>query len=246
MDRMIYTAMTGATAAANRQTVIAHNLANVSTTGFRQQLATFRAVPLRGDGATTRVFALEASSGSSDRAGPAIRTDRALDVMATGQSWFGVQGPDGLEAYTRNGHMEVAPDGTIVSGNGTPILSSDGATLTAPAGAQLSVGQDGTISAKVGQQPATALGRLKLVTPTPEDPLRRGEDGLFRTLSGDPAPDDANARVIAGSLEGSNVNAIEQMVAMIEAARQFEAQTKLMQSAESNDRAAAQLLSLQG
>ncbi len=246
MDRLIYTAMTGASAAANRQSVIANNLANVSTNGFRQQLATYRAVPLRGDGATTRVFALESTAGHSDRPGPAIRTDRAMDVMAMGNAWFGVQGLDGNEAYTRNGHFEVNTEGTVVTGNGLPVLSSDGATIAAPPGAAISIGSDGGLSARVGNQPANAIGRLKLVTPTAEDPLRRGDDGLFRALSGDPVPNDDTARVQIGTLEGSNVNAIEQMVGMIQTARQFEAQMRLLQTAESNDRSAGQLLGLQG
>lgn len=246
MDRLIYTAMTGATAAANRQSVIANNLANASTNGFRQQLATYRAVPLRGEGATTRVFALEASSGFSDRPGPAMRTDRAMDVMAMGNAWFGVQGLDGNEAYTRNGHFDVNTDGTVVTGNGLPVLSNDGATLVAPAGAMISIGQDGVLTAKVGNQPANQIGKLKLVSPDGEDPLRRGDDGLFRTLSGDPVPNDETARVQVGVLEGSNVNAIEQMVGMIQTARQFEAQMRLLQTAESNDRSAGQLLGMQG
>jgi flagellar basal-body rod protein FlgF len=82
--------------------------------------------------------------------------------------------------------------------------------------------------------------------PTGEDPLTRGPDGLFRALSGDPLNADDAARVQTGMLEGSNVNAIEAMVGMIQTARQFEAQTRLMQTAESNDRAAGQLLNLQG
>lgn len=246
MDRLIYTAMTGASAAANRQSVIANNLANVSTNGFRQQLATYRAVPLRGEGATTRVFALESSSGYSDRAGPAMRTDRPMDAMAMGNAWFGVQGLDGNEAYTRNGHFEVNTDGVLVTGNGLPVLSNDGATITAPPGAQISMGADGGLSAKVGNQPANPIGKLKLVTPTPEDPLVRGGDGLFRTLSGEQVPNDETARIQVGVLEGSNVNAIEQMVGMIQTARQFEAQMRLLQTAESNDRSAGQLLGLQG
>jgi flagellar basal-body rod protein FlgF len=246
MDRLIYTAMSGANAAASRQAVLSNNLANVSTNGFRAQLATYRAVPLRGDGATTRVFALEATAGFSDKPGPAQRTDRALDVMAQGNSWFAVQGLDGTEAYTRNGHLEVSPEGTLVTGSGLPVLTTDGSTVTVPAGAEVSIGHDGGISAKVGKQPANSIGRLKLATPTPEDPLKRGDDGLFRTLSGDPVNSDDTARVQVGSLEGSNVNPIETMVGMIQTARQFEAQMRLLQTAESNDRSAGQLLGLQG
>ena len=247
MDRLIYTAMTGANTAANRQAVVSNNLANVSTNGFRAQLATYRAVPLRGEGATTRVFALEASAGHSDKPGPAMRTDRSLDAMAVGNAWFGVQGLDGTEAYTRNGHFEISTDGTLTTGNGLPVLSSDGGTIAVPPGAEISIGQDGSLSAKVGTQPANNIGRLKLVTPNnADDPLKRSDDGLFRTVSGDPVENDATARVQVGVLEGSNVNIIEAMVGMIQTARQFETQMRLLQTAESNDRSAGQLLGLQG
>jgi flagellar basal-body rod protein FlgF len=246
VDRLIYTAMTGANAAAQRQAVVANNLANASTNGFRAEIATFRAVPVRGDGATTRVFALTATAGHKDSAGPAQTTGRNLDAMAQGQAWFGVQGLDGTEAYTRNGAFEVSQDGNLVTGNGLTVLSDAGAPIAVPAGASLTLGTDGTITAQVGNQPATSLGRVKLVTPTTEDPLKRGDDGLFRASSGDPLPSDATARLQTGALEGSNVNPIETMVEMIQVARQFEAQMRLMQTAESNDKSATQLLSLQG
>jgi flagellar basal-body rod protein FlgF len=246
MDHIIYTAMTGANAAANRQAVLSNNLANTSTNGFRAELATYRAVPLRGDGATTRVFALESTAGYLDKPGPAMRTDRSLDAMTTGNSWFSVQGIDGNEAYTRNGHFEIGTDGTLVTGNGLAVLSNGGAPITVPQGATLSIGKDGTISAKVGTQPANTIGRLKMVTANADDKIRRGDDGLFHPVSGDPLPNDETAQLQVGVLEGSNVNAIETMVGMIQTARQFETQMRLLQTAESNDRSAGQLLGLQG
>jgi flagellar basal-body rod protein FlgF len=246
MDRLIYTAMTGANAAENRQAILANNLANVSTNGFRAELHTFRSVPVRGDGATTRVMALEATPGFSDLPGAPQRTGRAMDAMTTGNAWFGVQGRDGTEAYTRNGSFEVSSDGTLLNSNGLTVLSDGGSPITVPTGATVTLGSDGTLSAKVGNQPPTGIGRLKLATPTADDPLKRGEDGLFRSTSGDPLPQDSTARLQLGVIEGSNVNAIETMVNMIQAARQFDSQTRLMQTAEANDRAAAQLLSMQG
>ncbi len=246
MDRLIYTAMSGANAAANRQAVLSNNLANASTDGFRAELSTYRAVPLRGEGATTRVFAVETTAGFMDKPGPAQQTGRALDVMTSGNGWFAVQGLDGTEAYTRNGHIEVSPQGTLVTSNGLPVLSSGGAPISVPAGAEVSIGYDGTVSAKVGNQPGNAVGRLKMATPTADDPLQRGEDGLFRAASGDPLNNDETARLHVGALEGSNVNPIETMVGMIQTARQFETQMRLMTTAESNDRSAAQLLGMQG
>lgn len=246
MDRIIYTSMTGASAAAHRQAVLSNNLANVSTNGFRAEMSTFRSVPLQGDGSKTRVFALEATSGHVETPGPVQRTGRNLDAMAVGNAWFAVQGLDGTEAYTRAGSFQVTQAGQIVTGTGLPVLSDGGGPIDVPQGAEVSLGSDGTISARVpGQQPQN-IGRLKLATPTPEDPLRRGDDTLFRPRSGDPMPNDPNARLLSGATEGSNVNAVECMVGMIAASRQFEQQVRLMQTAESDDKSAAQLLSLNG
>jgi len=246
MDKLIYTAMTGAITAANRQAVLSNNLANVSTNGFRAELSTYRAVPVKGDGSTTRVMAAEATPGFLDTPGTPHRTGRAMDAMTTGNAWFGVQGLDGTEAYTRNGSFEVAQDGTLKTNTGLTVLSDGGAPINVPAGAEVTIGSDGILSAKVGRQPPAGIGRLKVATPTADDPFKRGNDGLFRTTSGDPLPNDAAARLQVGTIEGSNVNAIETMVGMIQAARQFESQTKLMTTAEADDRAAAQLLSMQG
>ena len=166
--------------------------------------------------------------------------------MADKSAWFSVQGLDGSEGYTRNGHFEVSTDGSLVTGNGLPVLSNGGAPITVPPGALITIGNDGNIIAKVGNQPGNSVGRLKMVIPTPDDPLVRGGDGLFRALSGDPLNADDTVQLQVGVLEGSNVNAIETMVGMIQTARQFETQMRLLQSAESNDRSAGQLLSMQG
>lgn len=246
MDRIIYTAMSGANASAQRQALLANNLANVSTNGFRAEMATFRAVPIRGDGATTRVFSAEANSGYLDRPGQVQRTGRPMDAMAKDNAWFAVQGLDGTEAYTRAGSMEVTPEGNVVNGSGLQMLSDGGAPLTAPAGAELSIGSDGIVTAKTTGQPPSAIGKLKLVKPTPEDPLVRSPDGLFRSKSGEPLNTDPTARVEPGAVEGSNVNPVETMVGMIQMARQFEAQMKMLQTAEANDKTASQLLASRG
>src|SRR6218665_797610 len=263
MDHIIYTTMTGAGAAAYRQAVLANNLANISTGGFRAQLSTFRAVPLQGDGAKTRVFALEATSGYDDSAGPVQHTGRNLDALAAGRAWFAVQGPDGTEAYTRPPHsqnpphpqhptppppspraarFELPPPAHLLPPGGLPVLSDAGTPIDMPPGADITLGADGSISAKVAGQPAQTVGRLKLAPPGAEAPLQRGGDGLFRTASGEPLPSDANARMLAGALEGSNVNPVECMVGMIAAARQFEQQMQLLQTAQTNDKSASRLL----
>jgi flagellar basal-body rod protein FlgF len=239
MDRMIYLSMSGAKATMQRQDTLANNLANVSTPGFRAELQAFRAVPVQGSGASTRVYALETTTGYDGSAGAITATGRNLDVAVTGSSWLSVQALDGTEAYTRGGSFDVSNDGTLVTRSGLPVLG-DGGPIQIPPNAVVSIGSDGTVSAKGTDGKTTAVGRLKIVTP--EAPLTRGVDGLFRGPDGD-LPADTTARVQDGALEGSNVSPVETMVAMISAARQFEAQMKLLSTAEGNEKAAAQLLS---
>ena len=239
MDRMIYLSMSGAKATLQRQDILAHNLANVSTAGFRAELAAFRAVPVRGDGASTRVYALESTPGHSDAPGVVQTTGRALDVAVAGKSWLAVQALDGTEAYTRGGALDTDADGQLVTRSGLPVMG-DGGPISVPANARIDIGADGTVTAQVGSHKAQQVGRLKLVTP--EERLVRGDDGLFRSPGGDVDADPA-ARVMQGALEGSNVSAVETMVAMIAAARQFEQQMKMLQTAEQKEQAATKLLS---
>lgn len=240
MDRMIYLSMSGAKATMQRQDVLANNLANVSTTGFRAELAAFRAVPVEGSGASTRVYALESTPGYDASAGQVATTGRNLDVAMKGNAWLAVQGLDGTEAYTRGGALDTMPDGSLVTRSGLAVLG-DGGPLQVPPNTEISIGADGTISAKAANGKSTSVGKLKLVTP--EAPLQRGIDGLFRAESGE-LPADTTARVQDGALEGSNVSPVETMVAMISAARQFEAQMKMLQTAEADEKAASQLLSM--
>ena len=239
MDRMIYLSMAGAKATMQRQDVLANNLANVSTTGFRAEMAAFRAVPVRGDGASTRVYALETTTGYNPEAGPMASTGRNLDVAMQGNSWLAVQGLDGTEAYTRAGALDVNSEGLLVTKTGLTVLG-DGGPINIPANAEVQISTDGTISTHLpGAKGSNAVGKLKLVTP--EAPLQRGEDGLFRGTDGDLAANPA-ARVQDGALEGSNVSPVETMVSMISAARQFEQQMKMMQTAEEDEKSAARLL----
>lgn len=250
MDRMIYTAMSGAQQSFNRQAIVSNNLANVSTAGFRGQLDAMRAVPVQGAGAWgTRVSVMTTTPGTDFSAGPVEATGRDLDVALSGAAWLAVQDAGGAEAYTRQGDLQVSPEGMLMSG-GRPVVG-DGGPIIVPLGAQVSVGSDGTVSAiGAGDAPDTLVdvGKLKLVTPPDDNRLQRGADGLFRALDANgnaaPLPADANARLQSGALEGSNVSAVASMVDMISSARQYEMQMKVVQSSEDNARQADQLLSV--
>jgi len=241
MDRLVYLSMAGAKATLQRQDTLANNLANASTTGFRAEMQAFRAVPVRGDGASTRVYALESTVGADMRPGPMQSTGRSLDVAMQGNAWLAVQSLDGTEAYTRAGSLQLDPEGQLVTPSGLPVLG-DGGPITLPPNATVEIAADGSITTTVGNARPQQAGRLKLVTP--ETPLQRGTDGLFRGVDGDLTAD-TTARVQGGALEGSNVSAVETMISMIAAARQFEQQMKSLQGAEQRDQAATKLLAPQ-
>jgi len=241
MDRLIYLSMAGAKATLQRQDTLANNLANASTNGFRAEMQAFRAVPVLGQGASTRVYALESTIGHDTRSGPVQSTGRPLDVAVQGKSWLAVQSLDGTEAYTRAGSLQVSPEGQLVTPTGLPVLG-DGGPITVGVNAAVEIASDGSITTTTGNGRPQQVGKLKLVTA--EAPLNRGTDGLFRAADGD-LQADPTARVQSGALEGSNVSPIETMVAMIAAARQFEQQMKMLQGAEQREQGAAKLLAPQ-
>lgn len=243
MDRLIYTAMTGAKHLLEQQAVVAHNLANANTTGFRAELSAFRAVPLVGDGLNTRAFVVGSTVGADLSPGVIQQTGRALDISVQGAGFIAVQGADGVEAYTRAGDLQVSVNGQLQTRNGNAVVG-DGGPIAIPPQSNLTIAQDGTISTvpTFGSPNSVAtVGRIKLVNPAAEE-IERGADGLFRMKSGNPAPADVNVALASGTLEGSNVNVVEAMVSLIENARQFDMQMKMLQNAQSNASQAASVL----
>jgi flagellar basal-body rod protein FlgF len=245
MDRLIYTAMTGASQVLNQQAAVAENMANASTPGYRSAINTFRAVPLVGAGLPTRTFVVDSTAGTDFTSGVLEPTGRELDVAVDGKGWIAVQLPDGKEAYTRNGSFQVTPNGILQTRSGLNVLGDNG-PISIPPNTEVAVAKDGTIST-VPSGPivnaVTIVGRIKLVNP-PETNLIRGSEGLFHTADGSPATADPNVTVVHGHLESSNVNSVEIMVDMIMLARKFDMQMKMLQSADDNAKQASGLLNI--
>lgn len=247
MDRLIYIAMTGAQHAMYQQAATAHNLANASTTGFRAELDSFRALPVQGDGMPTRVFVTDSTVGADFTPGVLQQTGRNLDVAIEGKGWIAVQTADGSEAYTRNGSLQMDPNGLLQTRNGLNVMGDSG-PIAIPPDVVVSVGRDGTISTvPTNTIPNTVaiLGRIKLVNP-PENNLVKGADGLFRLKDGSAAPADVNVKVASGSLEGSNVNVVEALVGMIDQARQFDMNMRLLRTATDDAQKASTIMNLNG
>ncbi len=242
MDRMIYIAMTGARQVMEQQATASHNLANLNTTGFRAQMDSFRAVPVQGPSLPTRAFVLDATTGADFSQGVVQHTGNPLDVAVKGRGWIAMQAPDGREVYTRNGGLQVSDSGLLTGERGLAV-AGDGGPISLPLGGRAMVAADGTVSTMDARGLSTVVGRIRLVNPS-ENELVRGDDGLFRTASGQPAEADARVALAPGALEGSNVNAVEAMVGMIALGRSFELQMNLLKSAESNEAKASQILSM--
>ena len=248
MDRLLYLAMAGAQQLLHQQAVASHNLANAATTGFKAETAAFRVAPVvGGPGHATRAYAVASTTGADLGAGAIQTTGRDLDVAIEGEGFLAVQALDGTEAYTRNGSFDISPEGELRTRGGLTVLG-EGGPLTVPPDSRITIGRDGTVSAaSEGSQSntVTVVGRLKLVKIDKQD-IVRGGDGLFRMRGGAQADADPAVVVTSGALESSNVNAVSAMVDMINLARQFEMQMKLLQNAEQNEQRASQILGQSG
>ncbi len=247
MDRMLYVAMSGAKQTMLAQTANSHNMANANTNGFRADLATFKSMPVYGQGQPSRVYAMAESAGVDTTSGAINPTGRELDIAIKGEGWIAVQAPDGTEAYTRVGNLRIEDGGILKTGSGLSVLGNGGPVALPPA-EKIEIGTDGTVSIRgIGQAASTmsVLDRIKLVRIDGRS-LVKGEDGLLRMRDGSKVAPDATVGIVSGALETSNVNTVEAMVNLISLARQYETQVKMMKTAEDTDTAATQLLSISG
>ena len=243
MDHSLYIAMTGATQVMRAQDVVSHNLANASTTGFKSEMDAFRSLPVLGAGSPTRINAVAQGIGRDDRQGVMQHTGRALDVAVRGPGWIAVQAPDGTEAYTRAGDLQLTADGMLTDGAGNPVIGNGG-PITIPDSARIVIGNDGTISTvPLGQGPntLTQVDRIKLVNPDPTT-LSKGTDSLLHSAGGAPADADPTVQLAPEMLEGSNVNPSTELVQMIALSRQYEMQVRSIKTAEDNADASMKLL----
>lgn len=246
MDKSLYIAMTGASATLKAQASVAHNLANTDTVGFQATLSGTQAAPVTGEGLASRVAAVRRDLGVSGAPGAIAATGNPLDVALHADRWLAVQDPAGGVAYTRAGDLKINANGLLTTAAGRPVLDAGGAPLAIPPSDALEIGGDGTVSVIPQGQPAStmsAVGRLQVVAASARD-LVRGEDGLMHAAPGaDPPPPATDAVLTAGAREGSNVDGTAMLVSMIELARQFEMQVRVLHSGDESARAANTLLS---
>jgi flagellar basal-body rod protein FlgF len=243
MDRGLYVAMTGAKQIMQAQAVNNHNIANISTIGFRADSVAFASSPIYGPGYATRVNAVAGDAGTDFSMGTMENTARDLDIAVNGKGFIAVRGTDGQEAYTRAGDLRLTPTGALTTASGLAVLSDSG-PIVLPPSTTVSIGGDGTISVvPQGSAPyaITQADRIKLVNPATAD-LQKGDDGLLRMKSGTKLKSDDSVSVTSGELESSNVNSAQSLINMIELQRLYEFQIKSINSTDTNEQSAERLM----
>jgi len=233
--------------AMSRQSTIAHNLANANTTGFRSEIANATTRWIDGQTFKTRAQTAEQVLGANMAQGSVTATGNPLDIAINGEAFLAVQANDGSEAYTRRGDLKLNDSGLLTTGDGLPVIGQSG-PVTLPPVDKVSISKDGSIwivpNGGDPNQPQQ-IDQLKLANATGSQ-IAKGLDGLFREVNGGVLPDDPLASVASGSLEGSNVNATDMLVQMIEASRAWETQVKLIETARQIDDGGASLMRIDG
>ena len=247
MDRLIYTAMTAMNAAMDRQRVVANNLANASTPGFRQEIFAVTPATLKDGSLEARAMARGNVRGADMKAARVVPTGNPLDVALEGKALLAFQSPDRQgEIYSRRGDLRVAASGVLENGEGLAVLGESGAPITVPPGFSISLAADGTVLASDPAAPnaaAEAIDRIRLVNPE-GSPLAKGIDSFLKVPGGGVLPPDPTARLKSGALEMSNVETADTLVQMIEAQRAFEQRAKIIATAGTLDEAGSGLMAL--
>ena len=245
MDRLIYTALSGMQASMDHQRVIASNMANANTIGFRAELMDHRPVTVEGTPLEARAMQVARVRGADMAGGEVTTTGRGLDIAIKGDALMAVQAEDGTEAYTRRGDLTISSNGLLVTGDGHLVLG-DGGPITIPPTGIPAIAPDGRVTIAdpaTPDQPPAEVGRIKLASWI-GSPISKDLDGLFRVEGGGLLPTDEEATLQTGALEQSNVKTTEVLVEMIAAQRLFQLRTDLIGTARDIDESGAQLMRL--
>lgn len=243
MEPVLYKATHGAHVTFDSQEIMAHNLANINTPGFKGDL-------LQAEKQQSGQLNRKETAPNPDKShainfskGPIMTTGRDLDMAIEGEGWFAVQGANGKEMYTRAGNFQINAQGQLVTASGQLVLG-DGGPISIPPADGMEIASDGSISiVPVGSSPneLAVLDRIKMVSIENKN-LTKNEEGLMELKDGAKPKPDADVSLIHGALEGSNVSAIDMMVRMISAGRDFEGHMKILQTVDENGQKLAELL----
>ena len=257
----LHVARTGLDAQSARMRVIANNLANVNTTGFKRDRAEFETLAyqmMKAPGAPASAenrYAVGLSLGSGvnmtgtarvNSQGALATTDNPLDMAIEGEGFFQVTRPDGTTGYTRAGNFNLSAEGKIVTGDGLPLVPE----ISVPQGAtSVTIGVDGTVSAQLaGETQPTELGKIEIARFVNPSGLSALGGNLFAETAASGTPQvgapaaEGRGTIRQGSLESSKVNVVQELVDMIETQRAYEVNSKMISATDEMLRNANQQL----
>ncbi len=247
----MHIARTGLDAQDTRMRVISNNLANVNTTGFKRDRASFETLSYQTVTAAGAASTAESKYATGLNLGTGVRvqgtarietqgalntTGNSLDMALDGDGYFQVQLPGGTLGYTRAGNFSRSAEGLLVTSEGYQVMPG----ITVPEGAtSITIGTDGTVSATVpGQTDSQQLGQIQVAGfPNPAGLQSKGDNYLIETSASGAANmgipgQDGRGQIRQGMLEGSNVNVVEELVNMIETQRAYEVNSKMISASD--------------
>ncbi|MBC9034500.1 flagellar basal-body rod protein FlgG [Sphingomonas sp. JC676] len=247
----MHIARTGLDAQDMRMRVISNNLANVNTTAFKRDRASFQTLAYQVVTAPGAASTAETKYATGLNLGTGVRvqgtsrietegslqtTGAALDLALDGDGYFQVQMPGGTLGYTRAGNFSRSPEGQMITSDGYQVMPG----ITVPDGAtNITIGTDGTVSATVpGQSEATQIGQIQIASfPNSAGLQATGDNYLVETSASGTANlgvagQDGRGNIRQGMLEGSNVNVVQELVDMIETQRAYEVNSKMISAAD--------------
>lgn len=234
MEHAGYTTLTRQSGLAREMQIVANNIANAVTTGFRAEGMIFSEFVKPLENAASLSMGQGNVRKTSFEQGALTQTNDTFDFAIEGDGFFLVQAPDG-ERLTRSGAFAVSPEGNLVTNVGYPVLDAGGAPVFIPQGTKVSVSEDGTVSAD-----GNPLGQIGVVTPIEPTQLVR-EDGVLFRADGGFEPSETS-RILQGFVENSNVNPMSQLARMIEVQRAYELGQSFLDSEDERVRAAMKTL----
>ena len=255
MERLAFNSSAAITEMRLARQVLANEMANLSTTGFKRSFeVSMKAFKADGGGFDS---SFQPQAAHMDfiqlKPGPLIATGRDLDIHLNDHTVLGVQAPNGETAFTRRGDLQVSLDGVLQTGNGHPVMGEGNTPITVSPDLKVSIADDGGVYVSNPSQPGIQTQELVgnlMLRDASETPLTRREDGLFKVHDKPSGSDFASGpmrvSVMSQALEGSNVNPQEAMVKLIEQARMFEQQVRMVKSSHDNDQAGASMMKLNG
>jgi flagellar basal-body rod protein FlgF len=250
MDKLVFTSNATIKEMATARQVLVNDLANVSTVGFKSSYdVAMQSVMVQGAGFDTRI---QAQAVARDlirlEPGAVMATGRPLDIAMAGRAVLAVQAPNGEMAFTRRGDLKVNIQGQLETSNGHLVMG-EGGPINVPAGLQVNINPDGSVYARdpnqVGPAASVLIDQLRLRDAS-TTPLSRRADGLFSVAEKPAGTDITNGteppQVIPQALEGSNVNAIEAMVRLMDHSRSFETQMKIIKETKTLDESGSSMM----